>query len=384
MSENNENKEPLNKNNKVPKLRFPEFQDHYQTIKLTNCCEVISGGTPDTNNLSYWNGKIDWFTPTEIGLTKYVNKSKRSITELGLQKSSAKTIKPNSILLTSRATIGAISINLVKCSTNQGFQSLVPKAIDLNYLYYLILTPKFQNELFIHSSKSTFLEISHKEVCNLKVTIPLNINEQNKIGMLLDVLDSKIQLLDKKISALKKYKEGLIKHLINSSNSMIDISKIIKVCEKTKFGSSDGSVIGKYKFFTNSSNDEIKYINNYTYDGEYLVLNTGGSAFANYVNERFSAMSDCLIVKPTQNYSMSIYYWLKASEDTINYVGFQGTGLKHLDINWLLRQKVKIIDYDNKKLLSLNEMIDSIIKLNSSMLDWLKKLKSYLLSNLFI
>ena len=95
-------------------------------------------------------------------------------------------------------------------------------------------------------------------------------------------------------------------------------------------------------------------------------------------------MSDCLIVKPVKEYSISIYYWLKANEDKINFVGFQGTGLKHLDVNWLLRQKIKIIDYDNKKLLSLNKTIDSIIQLNSFKLDYLKKLMEYFLNNLFI
>ena len=80
---------------------------------------------------------------------------------------------------------------------------------------------------------------------------------------------------------------------------------------------------------------------NYIFDGEYLILNTGGTAFTNYVNGKFSAMSDCLVVKPNSEYSITIYYWLKAVEKWINEVGFQGTGLKHLDINWLLRQKVK-------------------------------------------
>ena len=53
---------------------------------------MVGGGTPDTTVSSLWNGDIQWFTPTEVGHQKYVSKSARTITQLGLQKSSAKTI----------------------------------------------------------------------------------------------------------------------------------------------------------------------------------------------------------------------------------------------------------------------------------------------------
>ena len=56
MEENNQNKEPLNKDFKVPKLRFKGFVYPYCKRKLNDIAEVISGGTPDTSNKSYWDG----------------------------------------------------------------------------------------------------------------------------------------------------------------------------------------------------------------------------------------------------------------------------------------------------------------------------------------
>ncbi len=102
-----------------------DFED-WEVKTLGEICEITGGGTPDTSNPEYWNGNIQWFTPTEIKLD-FVSKSIRTITELGLQKSSAKKLPIGTILLTTRATIGEASIALEECTTNQGFQSLIAK-----------------------------------------------------------------------------------------------------------------------------------------------------------------------------------------------------------------------------------------------------------------
>lgn len=58
----------------------------WEEKKLGDVCDIIGGGTPDTNKAEYWNGNIQWFTPTEIGNTKYISESKRKITQLGFEK----------------------------------------------------------------------------------------------------------------------------------------------------------------------------------------------------------------------------------------------------------------------------------------------------------
>lgn len=225
---------------------------------------------------------------------------------------------------------------------------------------------------------------SHKEdIERLIINYP-SYEEQCCISNFIKLLVTKTNILLKKINTLKKYKKGLIKKLIKSSSKVMKLSQLITVCEKTKLQSSYGKTSGIYKFFINSSDEITKWSDDYIFDGEYLILNTGGTAFTNYVNGKFSAMSDCLVVKPNSEYSITIYYWLKAVEKWINEVGFQGTGLKHLDINWLLRQKVKIIEYDNKKLSNFNKELNSLIELNSLVLEKLKLIKNIFLNLMFI
>ena len=207
MTDNNENK-VLN----VPHLRFPEFNGEWETKLINDLAVVIGGGTPDTTIKSYWDGEIQWFTPSEIGKNKYVDSSLRTITEEGLNNSSAKLLPPNTILLSSRATIGECSLSLRECATNQGFQSLVSKKCYVDFLYYLIQTKK--RDLIRKSCGSTFLEISANEVRKIQVSVPTDV-EQQKIAGLLSLIDERIATQNKIIEDLKKLKSAIRKKMFS-------------------------------------------------------------------------------------------------------------------------------------------------------------------------
>ena len=207
MANNNENK-VLN----VPHLRFPEFNGEWETKLINDLAVVIGGGTPDTTIKSYWDGEIQWFTPSEIGKNKYVDSSLRTITEEGLNNSSAKLLPPNTILLSSRATIGECSLSLRECATNQGFQSLVSKKCYVDFLYYLIQTKK--RDLIRKSCGSTFLEISANEVRKTQVSVPTDV-EQQKIAGLLSLIDERIATQNKIIEDLKKLKSAIRKKMFS-------------------------------------------------------------------------------------------------------------------------------------------------------------------------
>ena len=80
------------KETKIPELRFPEFEGEWVEKRLGEIAQTVGGGTPDTTKKEYWNGNIIWLTPTEIK-EKYISDSERKITNLGLQKSSAKVVE---------------------------------------------------------------------------------------------------------------------------------------------------------------------------------------------------------------------------------------------------------------------------------------------------
>ena len=212
---------------KVPTLRFKQFQDNWSAKRLSDITEVVGGGTPDTTDSTLWNGDIQWFTPTEVGHSKYVSTSIRTISQLGLQKSSAKILPSGSILLSSRATVGECSIAQKDCTTNQGFQSLIPKkSVNNEFLYYLAQTQK--RHFIKYASGSTFLEISNSEIKKTKCAVP-SIEEQTEIAKFLSAIDRQIEVQNKIIKHRKSLLFSLVIEILLSLLSLIESALSLNV-----------------------------------------------------------------------------------------------------------------------------------------------------------
>lgn len=170
---------------------FPSFT--WEQRKLCDVVEIIGGGTPSTSNPEYWDGDIDWYSPTEIGDQVYANGSVKTITQLGLEKSSAKILPADkTVLFTSRAGIGDMAILKHSSATNQGFQSLVLReGVDTYFIYSMgYLIKKYAEK---NASGSTFLEISGKTLGNMPLLVP-STNEQTQIGTFFKDFDKLITL----------------------------------------------------------------------------------------------------------------------------------------------------------------------------------------------
>ena len=169
----------------------------WEQRKLSDLAEIVGGGTPDTNNLAYWDGDIDWYAPAEMEGQRYAVGSVRKITELGLQKSSAKMLPAHkTVLFTSRAGIGKMAILQRSAATNQGFQSLVLRDGTDPYFIYS-MGDKIKGMAEGVASGSTFLEISGKMLGNLEVMVP-SIEEQKEIASFFREIDDLITLHQRK------------------------------------------------------------------------------------------------------------------------------------------------------------------------------------------
>ena len=185
---------------------FPEWEEK----RLGELADIIGGGTPDTTNLEYWNGKINWFTPTEIK-QNYVSSSIRKISDSGLKNSSAQLLPVGTVLFTSRATVGDVSISTEISTTNQGFQSFVANKDNSNiFIYYWIKMNT--NEFIRRSNGSTFLEISGREIRKIKGIFPRLI-EQQKIATFLTYIDKVIESKQQQIIQAEQWKNGLMQGL---------------------------------------------------------------------------------------------------------------------------------------------------------------------------
>ena len=190
-----------------------EIPEHWNIIKTKNAFKIISGATPKTDNMTYWDGEITWITPADYKTEDRVIKSgKRNITLAGLNSCGTSIVPENSIIFSKRAPIGLVAINIVPLCTNQGCISCIPKSfVNSKYFYYLmsVLTEWF--ELF--GSGTTFKELSTNNFANFSLSQP-PLSEQQSIADYLDQkcseIDELISIKQQKIEKLKDYKKSLI------------------------------------------------------------------------------------------------------------------------------------------------------------------------------
>lgn len=162
--------------------------------KLSDLVSIIGGGTPETSKTEYWNGDIPWLSVKDFNNDfRYVYKTEKTITQLGLENSSTKILNKGDMIISARGTVGEIASIPYPMTFNQSCYGLRAKEnmITSDFLYYLIkynisiLKNQTHGSVFDTITKSTFDEIW--------VDIP-GIMMQDKIATILSIIDKKIEL----------------------------------------------------------------------------------------------------------------------------------------------------------------------------------------------
>ncbi len=175
----------LKKEKPLPEIKAEEIPfeipESWEWVRLGDLGVVVGGGTPKTHQAEYWDGTIPWLTPADMknihGM--YASRGSRNISELGLNKSSARLMPKGTILYSSRAPIGYIAIAQNSITTNQGFKSLVPFIQEINlYMYYCLIA--CTAEIQSRASGTTFKEISGTEFGRTIIPLP-PLSEQKRI-----------------------------------------------------------------------------------------------------------------------------------------------------------------------------------------------------------
>ncbi|EIZ3870016.1 restriction endonuclease subunit S [Campylobacter coli] len=183
--------------------------------KLNEIVSIQSGGTPDRKVKEYWNGNINW-VKSEVCQNCYVYdyQVKEKITELGLQKSSAKLLKKETTLIALvGATIGKIGFLTFESATNQNITGLYPKNLKIlntKYLYYACmgLYGQFRKLGDFAMANSNFIK-------NLTISLP-PLEIQEKIVQNIELVEQQIDFLNLKLEFLEKEKEKILQKYLFS------------------------------------------------------------------------------------------------------------------------------------------------------------------------
>ena len=162
--------------------------------EVANC---FSGGTPKTSNSSFYDGEIPWIRSGEINFN-VIKKSERNITKEGLEKSSAKMIKKNSVVLAmTGATVGRTAVVEIETSSNQSVTAIETNNRIINYKYlFYFLAKEYNNLKKLGQGALTSLNLSI--IKNIKIPVP-SIETQEKIVKIFDSYTEYVTELQEKL-----------------------------------------------------------------------------------------------------------------------------------------------------------------------------------------
>ena len=198
-----------------------EIPEGWSNIPLRDFADIYNGATPSTEVSSNYGGDIIWITPKDLSdqQSKFTYYGYRNITSAGYNSCSTRLLPAKTILLSSRAPIGLISIAMVDLCTNQGFKSLVCKDLQLYaYLYYYIRRHIKQIEQL--GTGTTFKEVSREDLCTFPI-LEVKSTElmQQWFNQIEPVFMQQYELI-KEINYLSKKRDELLPLLMNGQVSV--------------------------------------------------------------------------------------------------------------------------------------------------------------------
>lgn len=200
---------------RVPEIRLDGFEGEWEIVKLGDNCRIITGGTPRTGVKEFWNPKeIPWMSSGEIN-KKILNETEEMISCIGLENSSAKWVKQNSVLIALAGqgqTRGRVAINKIPLTTNQSIAAIETNSnIDFLFLY-TDLGRRYDELRLISSGDGTRGGLNKMIISRLELNIP-SIEEQQAIGSYFSNLDNLINSHQEKISQLETLKKKLLQDM---------------------------------------------------------------------------------------------------------------------------------------------------------------------------
>ena len=196
------------------KKRLPGFTDEWETIRLGDWATMNSGGTPTSSVPEYYNGHIPFLSISDITEAgKYINKTEKTITEKGLNNSSARMFPAGTIMYAMYASLGKCSIANIELSCSQAILGITPKCrINPEYLYYYLSF--IEEDVKDMGQTGTQSNLSKQIVQDFMVKLPSDIKEQQAIATILSDMDKEIADLEAQRDKYRLLKSGMMQKLL--------------------------------------------------------------------------------------------------------------------------------------------------------------------------
>lgn len=211
-------------------------------VKLEEICTIVSGGTPSRSKPDYWNnGNIPWIKIKDMK-SKYIDSAEEFITEEGLNNSSTKMLKSDTILYSIFATLGEVGILKIDACTNQAIAGLSLKEnsnILKEYLYYYLKSKKKDVNNLGRGVAQNNINLSLLRQFKIPV-MPLH--QQKKIIEVLDIVSSTINNYERELILLDELVKARFVEMFGDPNiefkySSVKFNDLVARMTKGPFGS---------------------------------------------------------------------------------------------------------------------------------------------------
>lgn len=281
--------------------------------KISEIAEILSGGTPKTQILEYWNGNIPWLSVKDFNNDdRYVYQAEKTITEEGLAHCSSVLLQKDDIIISARGTVGELAMIPYPMAFNQSCYGLRAREniVDPTFLYYLLKNNLRKLKQETHGS--VFDTITRRTFDVIVVNIP-ELEKQKKIAGVLSAFDNKIEI-NKRINDNLQQQAQAIYRLLFVTNAKSTwpkghLSDLVKV----KYGK-DHKNLANGKFPLYGSGGIMRYVERPLYEKESVLIPRKGTLNnVIYVNQPFWSVDTMFYTEMRlPNIAKFVYHFIKS------------------------------------------------------------------------
>ncbi len=201
------------------KKRLAGFSGKWVEKRLGECSTMFAGGTPSSNVDGYYGGAIPWVSISDISIAgKYIEATSETLTEEGLNNSSAKWYPQNTLLFAMYASIGKCCIARKRMTSSQAILGIYNfRDVDIEFLCYLLT---FRNGEFLTMGQTgTQANLSKSIVEDVIIDAP-TLAEQKAIAAVLSDMDAEIAALEAKRAKYESVRQGMMQELLTGKTRL--------------------------------------------------------------------------------------------------------------------------------------------------------------------
>ena len=362
-------------------MRFPEFSGEWDSFKLVELGKFIGGGTPSSSNLSFWTGSIPWISSSDIKEDNINNISIfRYITEEAIEKSATKYCPAPVILIVSRVGVGKVALSHTSLCTSQDFCNIIEIKCHPVFLSYNLLRTMKRKSREVQGT--SIKGITSDELQKMRVFIPKNKDEQNKISNLLTLLDERIATQNKIIEKLQSLIKGLAVALTTKEKANIAISQCLE-CHSSTLQESEVLSSGLCKVFGANGLVGYKDVPQMNGDAILVIKDGSGVGTVSYAQGKFSVIGTLNYLTVIGNNDLRYLYFALS---VFNFQPYKtGMAIPHIYFKDYGKAKIYCPSLaEQKRVANALDKLESKLFVEQELLASFNQQKLYLLGKMFI